>query len=185
LRSPLRRRPIEHSDHGRLEPTLPSVATNRQRYRRRSETHQPRTEPVDALPKPKPRDPAASCTRYTGGSCQPASGDARDVVRGTIRRSNDTPARYPQTTGTDPDRLSWGFVPYDAYRNRQRPTPGLPPPAVLRLQAFQPLDALFRLQPLRPCFVPVTPLGFRLQRFSLPGSELRLSTEPSLHAVMK
>ena len=35
----------------------------------------------------------------------------------------------------------------------------------------QPLDALFRLQPLRPCFVPVTPLGFRFQRFSLPGSE--------------
>jgi hypothetical protein len=34
----------------------------------------------------------------------------------------------------------------------------------------QPLGALFRLQPSRPCFMPVTPLGFRLQRFSLPGS---------------
>jgi hypothetical protein len=34
----------------------------------------------------------------------------------------------------------------------------------------QPLDALFRLQPLRPCFMPVTPLRFRLQRFPLPGS---------------
>jgi hypothetical protein len=36
----------------------------------------------------------------------------------------------------------------------------------------QPLDALFRLQPLRPCFMPVTPLGFCFQRFSLPGSGL-------------
>jgi hypothetical protein len=49
----------------------------------------------------------------------------------------------------------------------------------------QPLDALFRPQPLRPCFRPVTPLGFRLQRFSLPGSGLRLSAGPSLRAVLK
>jgi hypothetical protein len=34
----------------------------------------------------------------------------------------------------------------------------------------RPLDALFRLQPFQPCFMPVTPLGFRFQRFSLPGS---------------
>jgi hypothetical protein len=34
----------------------------------------------------------------------------------------------------------------------------------------QPLDALFRLRPFQPCFMPVTPLGFRFQRFSLPGS---------------
>jgi hypothetical protein len=47
----------------------------------------------------------------------------------------------------------------------------------------QPLDALFRPQPLRPCFMPVTPLGFRFQRFSLPGSGRRLSTPPSLRAV--
>jgi hypothetical protein len=35
---------------------------------------------------------------------------------------------------------------------------------------FQPLDALFRSQPSRPCFMSVTPLGFHFQRFSLPGS---------------
>jgi hypothetical protein len=34
----------------------------------------------------------------------------------------------------------------------------------------QPLDALFRPQPFRPCFMPVTPLGFHFQRFSLPSS---------------
>lgn len=34
----------------------------------------------------------------------------------------------------------------------------------------RPLDALLRLQPRRPCFVPATPLGFRLQRLPPPGS---------------
>jgi hypothetical protein len=34
----------------------------------------------------------------------------------------------------------------------------------------QPPDALFRPQPLRPCFMPVTSLGFRFQRVPLPGS---------------
>jgi hypothetical protein len=33
-----------------------------------------------------------------------------------------------------------------------------------------PLDASLRLQPVRPCFMPVTPLGFCLQRVSPPGS---------------
>jgi len=47
----------------------------------------------------------------------------------------------------------------------------------------RPLDASFRLQPFQPCFMPVTPLGFRFQRVSLPGSGRRLSTSPSLRAV--
>jgi hypothetical protein len=34
----------------------------------------------------------------------------------------------------------------------------------------QPLDALFRPSPLRPSFMPITPLGFSLQRFSPSGS---------------
>jgi hypothetical protein len=43
----------------------------------------------------------------------------------------------------------------------------------------QPLDASFRPQPLRPCLMPVTPLGFDLQRFSPPGSREPLgSTAP-------
>jgi hypothetical protein len=33
-----------------------------------------------------------------------------------------------------------------------------------------PLDALLRLLPLRPCFMPVTPLGFHFQRVPPPGS---------------
>jgi hypothetical protein len=42
----------------------------------------------------------------------------------------------PASDHTDGGRLPWGLVPYDAYRSRQRPTPGLPHPAVLRLQVF-------------------------------------------------
>jgi hypothetical protein len=47
----------------------------------------------------------------------------------------------------------------------------------------QPLDALFRPQPLQPCFMPVTPSSLRFQRFPLPGSGSRLSAPPSLRAV--
>jgi hypothetical protein len=32
--------------------------------------------------------------------------------------------------------LPWGFFPYDVLRRKQRPLPGLPHPAMLRLQAF-------------------------------------------------
>jgi len=46
----------------------------------------------------------------------------------------------------------------------------------------QPPDAFFRPQPLRPCFMPVTPLGFRLQRLSPPGSWQPLD-RTALHAV--
>jgi hypothetical protein len=49
----------------------------------------------------------------------------------------------------------------------------------------QPLDALLRLQPFRPCFVPVAPLGFRLQRFSPCGSEAHLPVDPALLAVTR
>jgi hypothetical protein len=42
----------------------------------------------------------------------------------------------PASDHTDGGRLPWGFGPYDACRSRQRPTPGLPDPAVLRLQVF-------------------------------------------------
>jgi hypothetical protein len=38
------------------------------------------------------------------------------------------------------------------------------------LRFSQPLDASFRSKPSRPCFMPVTPLGFGLQRFPPAGS---------------
>jgi hypothetical protein len=72
------------------------------------------------------------------GSCHTVCRvNARNVTY--VRRVNCPlgPARgIPQVTQTALGRLPWGFVPYDAYRNEQRPTPGLPGLAVLRLQAF-------------------------------------------------
>jgi hypothetical protein len=48
-----------------------------------------------------------------------------------------------------------------------------------------PLGALFRSVPFRPCFMPVTPLGFcRLQRFSPAGSEPCLSAGLVLLSVL-
>jgi hypothetical protein len=44
----------------------------------------------------------------------------------------------------------------------------------------RPLDALFRLQPLRPYFMSETPLGFDFQRVSPPGSWSRLRSLPLL-----
>jgi hypothetical protein len=40
----------------------------------------------------------------------------------------------------------------------------------------QPLDVSFRPKPFPPCFMRVTPLSFCFQRFSLSGSEERLTT---------
>jgi hypothetical protein len=47
----------------------------------------------------------------------------------------------------------------------------------------QPPDALFRSYPFRPCFVPVTPLGFHLQRFPLHRSDVNLSAPAAPLAV--
>jgi hypothetical protein len=79
--------------------------------------------------------------------------------------------------------LSWGLVPFDACRSEQRPTLGFQPQLCSAFRFSQPLDALLRSQPLRPCFIPVTPLGFRFRRVPLPGSRRRLSASPVLHAV--
>ena len=50
----------------------------------------------------------------------------------------------------------------------------------------QPLDALFRSTPFRPCFMPVTSLGFsRLQRVSPTGSGRGFSSSPVLRAVYR
>ena len=47
----------------------------------------------------------------------------------------------------------------------------------------QPLDALFRPQPVQPFFMSVTPLNFHLQRFPLFDPGRHLSMPPSPHAV--
>jgi hypothetical protein len=67
--------------------------------------------------------------------------------------------------------LPWDLVPYDVLNMLQRPTLEFHPQLCGTYRLSQPLGALLRDMPFRPCFVPVTPLSFGLQRFSLCGSE--------------
>jgi hypothetical protein len=88
----------------------------------------------------------------------------------TRRRRNreDGGASSPQWVRAPTiSHLPWGLVPFDACRSEQRPTPGFQPRLCGAFRLSRPLDASFRSQPLRPCFMPVTPLGFRFRRFPL------------------
>jgi len=101
---------------------------------------------------------------------------------------------------------SSGLLVQDRHRKRTDLTrtafPGVPYPTTLeetgsylcrdcltRLRCVfnlsQTLDALIRPKPFPPCFMRVTPMGFCFQRFSLTGSELRLTTPLAPHAVTR
>jgi hypothetical protein len=104
----------------------------------------------------------------------------------TRRRRNreDGGASSPQWVRAPTiSHLPWGLVPFDACRSEQRPTPGFQPRLCGAFRLSRPLDASFRSQPLRPCFMPVTPLGFRFRRFPLLDNRQQLSLPPVLHAV--
>lgn len=53
-----------------------------------------------------------------------------------------------------------GFCPFSMFRQREATHTGVACPASLRLQGFDPPDALFLPQPGRSCFRPTTLLGF-------------------------
>jgi hypothetical protein len=65
--------------------------------------------------------------------------------------------------------LPWGFVALRRFQSRAATNIG---PSTTRLSSAlgvsHPLDALLRPKPSRPCFMPVTPLSFDLQRVSPP-----------------
>jgi hypothetical protein len=83
-----------------------------------------------------------------------------------------------------PRRPSLGiWRPFDASGREQRLVPGFHPRLCGAFRLSQPLDALLRSQPLRPCLMPVAPLGFDLQRFSLCGSERRFPATLVPHVV--
>jgi hypothetical protein len=127
---------------------------------------------------------SGGCTRHTDGSCRSVSAGARDVVHG----KSDERSKRPLGTHRLLERTLAAF--HGVLHPTTHTAAGSDQHRVYLTRlcsAFrfsQPLDALLRLQPLRPCFMPVAPMGFRLQRFSLPGSELRLSPQPSLHVVV-
>jgi len=72
--------------------------------------------------------------------------------------------------------LSWGSVPYGAFGRPEPTQPGLASPGTLRLQAFAASWRLASPDASRPCFMPVTPLGFALQSLSPSSSRAPLGT---------
>jgi len=127
---------LEHAVCGTPPATLPPLAASLELDRRRSDTHHHEPNPLPSAPGQRPG--AASWRTYS--RCRQKWLAGPRVVPGTSCAESPTLDRrvreYPQTTGTDLDRLPWGCAPYDASRSGQRPTPGLPHPAVLRLQVF-------------------------------------------------
>jgi hypothetical protein len=169
---------------GGLQPALPSIAARTKRDRRRSEAHH--HEP-NLAPSVRGRSLAL---RETGGPGKPAEiacrapSNARDLAHG------ESDARSKRPRGTHRLIIQTLTASLGVLRPTTLTEAGsdLHRVCLTRLcSAFrfsQPLDALLRPRPFRPCFMPVAPLSFCFQRFSLPGSEPRLSTKLSLHAVV-
>jgi len=145
---------------------------------------QPRTAPLSSTRGQRPRTSANGRTRSAGSSCRPVSESARDVVHG----ESDARSKRPLGTHRLLERTLAAFHGVLHPTTLTEAGSDLHRVCLTRLcsasRFSQPLDALLRPQPARPCFMPVAPLGFRFQRFSLPGSGLRLSPQPSLHAVV-
>jgi hypothetical protein len=142
-----------------------------------------RADPSTSVRSQRPRTSIDGRTRSPGSSCRVSDG-ARDAVHG----KSDARSKRPLGTHRLLERTLAAFHGVLHPTTHTVASSDLHRVYLTRLRsAFrlsQPLDALLRLQPFRPCFMPVAPLGFRFQRFSLPGSELRLSPEPSLHVVV-
>jgi hypothetical protein len=167
--------------------TTADVAAGSDRIEARPKTignAQPRPDPLSPARGTRPRASVDGRTRSSGSSCRPVSDGARDVVHG----ESDARSKRPLGTHRLLERTLAAF--HGVWHPTTLAAAGsdLHRVCLTRLRSAyrfsQPLDALLRPQPPRPCFMPVTPLGFRFQRFSLPGSGLRLSPKPSLHAVV-
>jgi hypothetical protein len=93
-----------------------------------------------------------------------------ELARTRHRKKRGMQAHLATTMGESCDIscLPWGLVPFDASRSEQRPTLGFHTQLRSAFRFSQPLDALLRSQPLRSCFIPVTPLGCMLSEVSPP-----------------
>jgi len=105
-----------------------------------------------------PSSHVQSVTRAFWRDVHPLSGEAVSPSSREVSR--------PSTLSEADSDLHWGCLPQlcNAFR------------------VSHPLDALLRLRPLRPCFMPVTPLGFRFQRIPPPSSRSPFD-DLALHAV--
>jgi hypothetical protein len=96
----------------------------------------------------------------------------------TNRRSPPSSLLSPSES-TDPDRhrtsrqqLSWGSGPLQRLRNWKPGYLGVASPDTFRLQGFSPSCRFSSSRTFRPCFMPVTLMGFSLQGLS-PSQSLR------------
>jgi len=145
---------------------------------------QTRTDPSTGIRVRRRRISADGRTQSAGSSCRSISGSARDVVCG----ESDARSKRPLGTHRLLERTLAAFHGVVCPTTHKEAGSDLHRVCLARLcsayRLSQPLDALLRPQPLRPCFMPVAPMGFRFQRLSPPGSGLRLSPKSSLHAVV-
>jgi hypothetical protein len=167
--------------------TAADVAASSDRIEARSKAignAQPHPDPSTRFRNQRPRSREDGRTGSAGRSCRSVPDDARD----NMHSESDVRSNRPLGTHRLLERTLAAFHGVLHPTTLAEASSDLHRVYLTRLcSAFrfsQPLDALLRLQPLRPCFMPVTPLGFRFQRFSLPGSEPRLSPGSSLHAVV-
>jgi hypothetical protein len=166
-------RPTLGAEHG---PAAPRTANRTRRCADVGQVLPPDTRPVltlRAYARLRLRDPSTG-TSPTFGACSarkqvPWAFVAPEVDR--LRRLSVTAANsissssrveshdrkahlYSQANCEDRRPFHEVWVPYDACRSRQRPTPGLPHPAVLRLQVFSTswrLDSACNLSDLISC----------------------------------
>lgn len=80
-----------------------------------------------------------------------------------FRVSPGVPAR-PSKPRVRP--LSWGSLPFGACGSLEPTSPGLTSPGTLRSQVFSTSQRFASPDAFRPCFMPVTPMGFRPSELS-------------------
>jgi len=175
--------PAEYAARGRTPPALPPTALESKRDQWQSDTH--KREPI-RRPRSGSEDAGHRQTGApgAGSNCRSISGSARDAVYG----ESDARSKRPLGTHRLLERTLAAFLGVVCPTTHTEAGSDLHRVCLARLcsayRFSQPLDALLRPQPLRPCFMPVAPMGFRFQRLSPPGSGLRLSPKSSLHAVV-
>jgi hypothetical protein len=137
----------------------------------------PRVRRAMGLSAPPEASPVPTPSIALARSAVPVAGDCTAVAGPSTR--DEHVHSFRTTASSSPLMSFWSPSALEASRSdrhrgwsRDPPsdTPGLPHPTPRRLQAFSASWRVVPLHALRPCFVPVTLLGFRLRRFPLTSS---------------
>jgi hypothetical protein len=109
-----------------------------------------------------------NCRTFRSSLCRPAARPKSDDLSHAVTPSSgcylhSPPARSPKAAYRTP---LMEFVPLRRLSPGESTTPGLPHRVRSALRVSHPLDGLLLAWTFRPCFMPVTPLGFTLQGLS-------------------